>query len=86
MSYGGQPQYRLPPYVQAGMAANTLSLGFWSGQPSPDPSADVAWLKTNKYEGVMVYAFQESANSALLGKLVNDWLGPNNWIKKPNCP
>jgi hypothetical protein len=86
MSYGGKPQYRLPPYVQAGMTANTLVLGFWSGHPSPNPSADVAWLKANKYEGVMVYAFESSPNSALLGTLVNDWIGPNNWNKKPNCP
>lgn len=79
MSYGGDPQDRLPPYVDVHMKKNTLSLGFWSRQPSGDPTADVAWLKKNEYEGVMVYGFEFTSDSILLGSLVNDWCGPGNW-------
>lgn len=88
MGYGGNPEYRLPPYVNFGMATNTLVCGFWSGQMSPSrpPSSDVSWLKENNYEGVMVYAFQEQPNIDLLGELVNDWNGNGNWNKTPNCP
>jgi hypothetical protein len=68
------------------MASNTLVCGFWSGQPSGDPSGDVLWLKGNNYGGVMVYAFQEQPNIDLLGDLVNDWNGTGNWNKTPNCP
>ncbi|TDW47226.1 glycosyl hydrolase family 18 (putative chitinase) [Flavobacterium sp. 270] len=86
MSYGGAPKYRLPDYTTLGMATDTLVCGFWSGQPSPSPADDVSWLKTNGYEGVMVYAFQEQSNIDLLGSLVNDWNGNGNWNKTPNCP
>ena len=80
MTYGNSPQSRLPQYVNAGMKKDTLSLGFWSGQPSPDPSSDVQWIKDNHYEGVMVYAFPEGSNAALMGELVEDLLGKGNWI------
>jgi hypothetical protein len=86
MSYGGDPQYRLLPYVKKGMAQNALSLGFWTDQASPNPVQDVAWLKANGYEGVMVYAFEAPQNAALLGTLVNAWCGPGNWNQTPNCP
>lgn len=79
MSYGGAPQYRLPPYAELGMNTQALVLGFWSGSPSPNPATDVQWLKQNGYEGVMVYAFQEAPNCTLLGQLVCDWCGPGNW-------
>lgn len=68
------------------MAKNALSLGFWYQSLSPNPCDDVAWLKTNGYEGVMVYAFQEDQNATLLGTLVDAWCGPGNWNKTPNCP
>ncbi|MGA8432869.1 MAG: glycosyl hydrolase family 18 protein [Candidatus Sulfotelmatobacter sp.] len=86
MSYGGSPEYRLPPYVKKGMRKNTLSLGFWTGQPSRNPGNDVDWLKKNGYEGVMVYVFQIASETSLMGTLVNAWCGPGNWNKKPNCP
>lgn len=88
MGYGGDPKDRLSPYRKFGMAANTLVCGFWSGQTSPfrSPSEDVAWLKDNNYEGVMVYAFQDQPNVKLLGELVNYWNGNGNWNKTPNCP
>ncbi len=86
MGYGASPQYVLPPYVSAGMAANALPKGFWANQPSPDPVADVNWLKNNGYAGVMVYAFEAPANQKYLGQLVVDWCGSGNWNKTPNCP
>lgn len=86
MSYGGEPKYRLPQYVELGMKKNTLSLGFWTGQPSPDPKGDVNWLKANGYEGVMVYAFQGQDNQDLLGEVVVDWCGQGSWSRLPNCP
>lgn len=86
MSYWETPKDRLPVYRTFGMPSNKLVCGFWSGQASPSPSNDVAWLKQNNYEGVMVYAFQDQPNIDLLGKLVNDWNGNGNWNKTPNCP
>lgn len=86
MSYGGQPKYRLEPYLQLGMTKETLVCGFWSGQPSSNPSVDVSWLKSNGFEGVMVYAFQDQSNIDLLGSLVIDWNGAGNWNKLINCP
>jgi len=86
MSYGGEPQYRLPQYVELGMSKNALALGFWSGSPAPTPDVDVEWLKSNDYGGVMVYAFQEAPNPSLIGSLVDYWCGPGNWNKLPNCP
>jgi hypothetical protein len=79
MSYGASPSDVLPAYVGYGMSQQALSMGFWTGQPSFDPSGDVAWLKSNGYAGVKDYAFEDSANQALLGSLVNDWMGPGNW-------
>lgn len=86
MTYGGVPQHRLPKYVAAGMAKNALSLGFWSGHQFRNSTADVAWLKAHGYEGVMVYAFEDAPDQALLGKLVDAWHGPGNWNKLANCP
>jgi hypothetical protein len=86
MTYGAPAQDVLPPYVAAGMAANALSKGFWANIPSPDPVADVSWLKNNGYAGVMVYAFDDGANQTYLGQLVVDWCGSGNWNKTPNCP
>lgn len=86
MSYGGQPKQRLAPYLDMDMKKNELVCGFWSGSPSQDPKADVSFLKSNAYAGVMVYAFQDQHNANLLGDLVNDWNGPGNWNKAPNCP
>ncbi len=79
MSYGGSPDYRLPPYTGYGLSKNQLSLGFWSGQQSPNPGQDVQWLLDNGYAGIMVYAFESQANVDLMGQLVNDWYGPGNW-------
>jgi len=88
MSYGDfpTPKDRLTPYVQAGMKENRLSLGFFSEQAPHHPSQDVDWLKANGYGGVMVYAFEVAADTALLGTLVNTWCGPGNWNRTPNCP
>jgi hypothetical protein len=86
MSYGRPPQHRLQQYVELGMGKEALVLGFWSGSPSPTPDADVAWLKSNGYAGVMVYAFQDDPNPSLIGGLVDDWSGPGNWNKLPDCP
>ena len=83
MSYGGPPKARLEPYTQFGpnnsLSPGQLSLGFWTGQPSPDPNQNVQWLKDNSYAGVMIYAFEDSSNVDLMGQLVNDWYGPGNW-------
>lgn len=87
MSYGGSPEYRLPPYVnQAKMAKKNLALGFWSGHSSSEPTNDVEWLKENGYGGVMVYGFESQSNVDLIGTLVNDLYGSGNWNKDPNCP
>ena len=82
MTYGGNPEYRLPKYIDLGMSKDTLSLGFWSGQPSSDPVNYVQWIKDNGYEGVMVFAFQDPSNVDLMGKLVNALYGPGNWSFK----
>ncbi|HSK80665.1 MAG TPA: glycosyl hydrolase family 18 protein [Thermoanaerobaculia bacterium] len=79
MSYGGSPQSRLEPYTNLGLGKDQLSLGFWSGQPSPDPDRNVQWLKENGYGGVMIFGFEEQANVDLMGQLVDDWYGPGNW-------
>ncbi len=84
MSYGGNPGSRLLPYSQY-LRKQQLSLGFWSGQPSPDPASDVAWLKKNEYAGMMIFAFEDQSNVDLMGTLVNDWYGPGNWNVDPNC-
>ena len=82
MTYGGNPEYRLPKYVQAGMSKDTLSLGFWSGQPSPSPQIAVQWLKAKGYGGVMVFNFENPANIQLMGILVSALYGPENWNVK----
>lgn len=79
MSYGGSPQPRLEPYSNLGLSNGQLSLGFWSGQPSPNPDRDVQWLKDNGYGGVMIFGFEDQANVDLMGQLVDDWYGPENW-------
>ena len=81
MSYGAPPQDMLPPYVGYGMSKAALSMGYQVGYSVPDPSTQVAWLKTNGYAGFMVYAFENPANQAYLGTLVDDWMGPGNWNK-----
>jgi len=86
MSYWKAPQKRLPEYTTLGMTTNSIVCGFWSGNPSPNPSQDVKWLKGNSYGGAMVYAFQDQPNIDLLGNLVNDWNGSGNWNKISNCP
>jgi hypothetical protein len=83
MGYGGAPQYSLPDYAGYGMSPAGLGMGYWTGQPSGDPAADVAWVKANGYAGSMVYAFDGEDNQALLGQLVDAWMGPGNWNKKP---
>jgi hypothetical protein len=79
MSYGGDPAARLQPYTQVGMNKDHLSLGFWSERPSPDPTQNVEWLKSNGYAGAMVFAFEEQANVNLMGVLVDAWYGGGNW-------
>jgi len=81
MSYGAQPQDVLPAYVSYGMSKAALSMGYQVGYSVPDPSKQVAWLKTNGYAGFMVYAFENPANQTYLGTLVDDWMGPGNWNK-----
>lgn len=78
MSYGGYPQLRLFLYGWL-MNKNDLSLGFWSGSPSPTPTQDVQWLRHSGYGGVMLYGFEEQSNVDLMGDLVNAWYGPGNW-------
>src|ERR1700748_316221 len=70
MSYGGSPDYRLPPYTGWGLDKSQLSLGFWSGQPSSTPDQDVQWLINKGYAGIMVYAFETQDNVNLMGQLV----------------
>ena len=83
MSYGGEPQYRLPPYTEFGannsLNKDQLSLGFWSGQPSSDPSGDVQWVKDGGYAGLMIFGFEAQDNVDLMGQLVDDWYGSGNW-------
>jgi len=47
----------------------------------PDPASQVAWLKANGYAGFRVYDFENPANQAYLGKLVDDGMDPGNWSK-----
>lgn len=85
MTYGASPESVLPFYNNpGGMATNTLSKGFWSGSPSPDPSQDVNWIKTNGYGGVMIFSFETQANVDYMGMLVNDLFGSGNWNYKPS--
>jgi hypothetical protein len=83
MSYGGDPAGRLTPYTQFGpnnsLTKDQLSLGFWTGSPSSDPSADVQWVKDNGYAGLMIFGFEVQDNVDLMGQLVNDWYGAGNW-------
>jgi len=83
MSYGGDPDTRLPPYTQYGsnnsLAEGQLSLGFWTGGPSPDPDKDADWVKDNGYAGLMIFGFEVQDNVDLMGQLVDDWYGPGNW-------
>lgn len=74
MSYGGDPQYRLPQYLPY-MPAEHLSLGFWTGSPSSDPAADIAWLEANGYMGAMCFACETSDNLKLMETLAADWTG-----------
>lgn len=84
MTYGVDPQFVLPPYVnQGGMNANTVSKGFWSGSPSPDSSQNVQWIKDNGYGGVMIFSFETQANIDYMGQLVNYLYGPGNWNYNP---
>lgn len=85
MSYGSPPADVMPKYVSAGMNKSALSKGFYAPQPSANVSADVEWLKSNGYAGVMAYAFQDEVNQELLGTLVDAWVGPGNWNKAANC-
>jgi hypothetical protein len=79
MGYGTPPQYVFSGYLADGMTPPKLGMGFWTGQPSSDPQSDIQWLKTNGYAGYMVYAWGESGNTALMGQLVDAWMGPGNW-------
>lgn len=72
MSYGGDPESRLAPY-DVYMPKGRLSLGFWTGQPSGDPSADVAWLEANGYEGAMAFQCESADDLQLLEQLAADW-------------
>ena len=84
MTYGIDPQFVLPPYVnQGGMKANTVTKGFWSASPSPDSSQNVQWIKDNGYGGVMIFSFETQANIDYMGQLVNDLYGPGNWNYNP---
>jgi hypothetical protein len=38
-----------------------------------------AWLKQNGFAGFMVYPFETDPNPAVMGQLVNGWMGPGNW-------
>lgn len=79
MGYGADPRGVFGGYLDAGMTPARLGMGFWTGQPSGDPTGDIQWLKTNGYAGYMVYAWGESGNTALMGTLVDAWMGPGNW-------
>jgi hypothetical protein len=83
MTYGASPESVLPFYNSpGGMATNTVSKGFWSGSASPDPSANVQWIKDNGYGGLMIFSFETQANIDYMGTLVNDLFGPGNWNYK----
>jgi Glycosyl hydrolases family 18 len=88
MSYGDPPQTRLGPYTRW-LNKDQLSLGFWSGAPSPTPAEDVQWVRDHGYAGVMVYGFEDQTNVSLMGDLVNAWYGPGNWNEDgagaPHC-
>lgn len=79
MGYGADPQYVFSGYLADGMTTAKLGMGFWTGQPSGDPTGDIDWLKSNGYAGYMVFAWGESGNTALMGELVDAWMGPGNW-------
>jgi len=81
MSYGGNPEYRLPPYVNVGMQSLNVSCGFWSGQNYYPADQAVQWVMTNNYGGSMIYAFEEAANVTLMGQIVTDMYGSGNWNK-----
>jgi hypothetical protein len=86
MSYGtSTPSGRLSPYLNYGLSSEQLFLGFWAGSPSQNPSQDIQYLQSNNYGGMMVYNFNNSNNSNLMGELVNYWYGSGSWNIKPNC-
>jgi len=83
MSYGMPPAGSLPPYLKY-LNANQLSQGYFSDSPPYDPQADVEFLKSGGYGGVMVYDFDDAPNTALLGQLVTYWDGPGSWNGPPD--
>jgi hypothetical protein len=66
------PSIVLPPCVEVGRSKSHFSTGFWSGQPSPDRSANVKWIKDNGHHGVIVmtHTFQDAANQKMTSELV----------------
>lgn len=79
MGYGADPRGVFSGYLSAGMTKPKLGMGFWTGQPSEDPTGDIAWLKGQGYVGYMIFAWGESGNTQLMGTLVDAWMGPGNW-------
>lgn len=86
MSYGGAPSSRLPFYVGKGMAKNKCSLGFWVSQPSyQGVDTDVQWLKSNGFDSIMVFAFNDPGSPAYAGQIVDALEGPGNWNNTVNA-
>ncbi|MGE0143670.1 MAG: glycosyl hydrolase family 18 protein [Planctomycetota bacterium] len=81
MNYGEPAQCALPPYVQAGMLAPRVAMGYWNQQLPPSWSDDVRWIMAHQYGGCMVFGFEDEANVNLMGKLVDELYGPGNWTR-----
>ncbi|HEY1607009.1 MAG TPA: glycosyl hydrolase family 18 protein [Allosphingosinicella sp.] len=79
MGYGSDPSAILPTYAGFGMEPSQLAMGYWTGQSAYPPTLGIDWMKSKGYAGYMTYATESAGNQALLGDLVNAWMGPGNW-------
>ena len=55
MSYGGNPDYRLPPYVKYGMNKPSLALGISSNSGSQAARSATQYVMDKSFGGVMMY-------------------------------
>ncbi|MBS1563974.1 MAG: hypothetical protein JST39_06270 [Bacteroidetes bacterium] len=63
MSYGGNPDLRIQPYLAAGMPASKLGIGAASGDA--DGASIATYVKTNKLKVMMVYNLNKNSQSWL---------------------
>lgn len=85
MTYGAPSSVMLPPYVQAGMRANTVCKGYSAAYNSGNTQPDVQWIIDNGYGGVMIFTLDGGSGTTLMGQLVDELYGAGNWTLDPNC-